>query len=295
MMIVVPFSLLFVLLVSGCAAKEEQPVPFLNGLQTACPGCDANTDVSAQEQCVNPCMKACLDKNMGVTSYGKVREGTEMKCSCDCSSEATDDLAIAKATILQDLSLCEDVANSFKKNVCYIFVAREMKDESLCEKIELKQGDNSRDSCYIYVAREKVDKNICGKVITQSGSNSKDVCNLFLAQETGKAQWCEEIKVESGDNSQDTCYIFVALQNKDASLCEKINVANGGNSKDACYTLVANKLGDVSLCEKVQVDSGPANSKEACYLLYAIKTQDPSLCEKATTPELKAYCVQQIR
>jgi len=85
------------------------------------------------------------------------------------------------------------------------------------------------------------------------------------------------------------------LQNKDASLCEKINVANGGNSKDACYTLVANKLGDVSLCEKVQVDSGPANSKEACYLLYAIKTQDPSLCEKATTPELKAYCVQQIR
>lgn len=276
---------------AGCFSGE---ISMKGDFYAECPECDENIGEGAVYQCQSPCMDFCLEKDMGVTTFEKVRVKGEMLCTCNCDSDAQNELLIAKAIKSQEIEICDKILDSYFKGTCYILVAEAKKDESICETIELKQGVNSQDHCYINVATGKADKELCNKVITVSGENSKDVCLVQVAQKTGDVSICEDIIEETGLSSKEACYALVAIETGDAGLCDKITQISGFNSRDACYLLVANKIGDLSLCENIVVETGPTNSKEVCYVLYAIKIKDKSLCDKAISPEIKNHCLEQI-
>lgn len=105
-----------------------------------------------------------------------------------------------------DISACNN------KGSCIMDVARNTKNEKLCEQLPIAdQGD-----CFSQVGIVTLDENLCTK--------------------TGACPRCQR-----------ECYEHIAIQKNNPNLCEKMSSIY----RDDCYTAYADAKKDISFCSKV--------------------------------------------
>lgn len=100
------------------------------------------------------------------------------------------DLAIEK----KDLSLCD---KSLSQNYCYREVAKLKKESILCEKIS---DSFNRDSCYLGVAEARKEVDLCEKI---SDLKAKNFCFYAIAEATKNPNLCEKIR---SNHRRERCY-----------------------------------------------------------------------------------------
>ncbi len=71
-----------------------------------------------------------------------------------------------------DGTLCENVSDAKKKNICYNHAGIATNDTALCDKIIISQIFQSsdislKDSCYSEIAKATKNKKICNKVLRE--------------------------------------------------------------------------------------------------------------------------------
>jgi hypothetical protein len=81
---------------------------------------------------------------------------------------------------------CEDIQDLGKQAGCYTDLAKEIKDGSYCEKIEIPEAPEVRANCYAELAFLKNDPSICEKVETASLKSS---CIKYFEEKIETANW----------------------------------------------------------------------------------------------------------
>ena len=109
----------------------------------------------------------------------------------------------------EDPELCSKILEGQWRDVCFTEIAKNKKDEGPCEKVAKK------DSCYLDIAIETEDESIC-----ENAGQLKDACYGYIASQKKDELLCE--KITGGDSVRGICYLNVAWAKKDLTLCEKV-------------------------------------------------------------------------
>lgn len=94
----------------------------------------------------------------------------------------------ARAISQGTLESCHSLEEGFGKYSCYMDYAIDNEEPSACEHITV---EGTKTSCYIAVALEMGDHTICASL-----GDSADTCYLSVAQETGDLEICSYISSE---------------------------------------------------------------------------------------------------
>ncbi|MFA6035814.1 MAG: hypothetical protein WC759_02555 [Candidatus Micrarchaeia archaeon] len=125
----------------------------------------------------------------------------------------------AEAYNRDDISFCDNIAGTDRRDLCYMVFLPLQKNAGICEKVQGKKDD-----CYFEVANQGIDAAACAQV---SDANYAALCRAVV---DGNSTGC------MGVVRVDECYYHIAQKTLDAALCEKI-----GNS-----TIKSNCLRDAS-------------------------------------------------
>lgn len=93
-----------------------------------------------------------------------------------------------QTTLEQEKQACKDLGSYVLINACYISLAAEQKDTSICN--EIVEGAKDRELCKKEVYVELEDAESCG---TMYYVEHKDDCYNRIAQSTGDSSLCEAI------------------------------------------------------------------------------------------------------
>ncbi len=109
--------------------------------------------------------------------------------------------------------LCDYIAGTDRRDLCYMVFLPLTRDESICDMVQ-----NKKDDCYFEVANGGMDAGACAKI------SSPDYQALCAAMLVGKASACP------GLLRADECYYNVAINGKNATICSSIaNATLKGN------------------------------------------------------------------
>lgn len=137
-------------------------------------------------------------------------------CSLINDATFTDECYFRMANLLVKSSLCNNILQKNKMNICNAIVKR---DASLCENV----ADNiSKGGCYMNLAFFLNDISLCNKISVKSLSI---ICNAVILR---NPKLCEEFK----GIERDECFLAVAAASEDKSLCEKIK---DEGYRESCY------------------------------------------------------------
>lgn len=190
--------------------------------------------------------------------------------------------------------VCWTFSQQENKEKCIIVFAHKYKDQEMCEMIE---GDYSRrrDMCYMNVAKELEDVSLCEKV---SDPGSRDGCRGRIDPSGEEAADCGNF---TGRNSKNRCFKEAARKQNDPSLCEKIvspDKKAGVLLRDQCYDALSKNnptvcsLIDDSLvrygCYDNRMDDFVYSYDKHCE--SATSTLSRDLCKINNTPEIYENC-----
>jgi len=149
------------------------------------------------------------------------------------------------------LTKCSDIDGTRKneeKLDCYTKLGKSKEDLSVCDKIEEKYY---RDSCYLGVALETENGSICHLIMY-----SKDYCGMTLAEKTGDPSLCS--LVPSGPLKQKFfCYLSafgkesINVARQDPSVCHGIPEEDMSR-KNSCYHSIAVYRKNYSICDMIK-------------------------------------------
>lgn len=110
--------------------------------------------------------------------------------------------------------------------------------ENLLERIE----------CYVTVATDEDDPSLCGQ---SSHEGVKYQCYAILAERRSSEALCRVIPSRSPDqqNLRDICISDVAKKILSPPLCEEIETVG---LRDSCYAKIGQETGNMALCENIQ-------------------------------------------
>jgi flagellar basal body-associated protein FliL len=168
--------------------------------------------------------------------------------------------------------VCENMND---KDWCYLSIAEETGDVSMCDK--LSPGFNEKAPCYIKIAKENKNPEICKKI------ESNDYKNWCLAVATGNVSNCDNMRYKKS-----SCYIDVAKAKDDPLVCEAFEGFSKESFKNSCYTEMAHFREDINLCDNIN-----ENYIEACYQ-EAKNEEEEMLCASISREYSKELCVQEV-
>jgi hypothetical protein len=205
-----------------------------------------------------------------------------------------------------DPAYCKDIESTSLQTDCFILIAKEKKDVSICHMII--RGD--RDLCLQDFGMATRDQFVCGEIQDQSkrdkcfssvSANTNDVgiCKRIESQEMKDGCIVEIVRgnpLEYGESTcermqtqepKDKCYKFLSWSmepGSDTSLCEKIQ---NTEDKDTCYQEAGIRDNDVTSCERIETSG---YERDYCFTNVGIGTSDPSLCERAENIDPRQRC-----
>jgi hypothetical protein len=134
-------------------------------------------------------------------------------------SEAEQDRCFeAEAYNRGDISFCDNIAGTDRRDLCYMVFLPLWRDQGICEKVQ-----NQKDDCYFEVANRGISTTACAQI---SNTGYVALCNAVVA---GNVAGC------AGIARADECYYHLAQKDVNATLCSQI-----GNS-----TIKSNCLRDL--------------------------------------------------
>ena len=174
----------------------------------------------------------------------------------ECYSEVYSKVAMET----KDLTLCEKIDDTFRKEKCFRDIAVETKNISICEKIE----SDYKFTCYSIIAKVTGDANICEDVPLRPNVIH---CYEMVAVSTENATLCEKL---TDRKDKERCFRKIAELTNDTTLCQKLDDLG---VRASCVTEIASKTGDASGCEILP----QGYFKDYCYLVAAYKTMNVEL------------------
>lgn len=175
-----------------------------------------------------------------------------------------------------DVSFCEKIVGVDDKKWCFVKLAGQLKEPSLCERIEKMAPldpeyiKKSKDDCYEVLGKK--DPQYCGYILNENrkfmcyrhyykenkqrfarqnceefSGIQRDYCYTLLGEMTNNLEKCSFIEIET---IQDYCEYTVLVANND-SRCEMIK---SSFFQDDCYSRIAQATRDYLLCTKIESD-----------------------------------------
>ena len=184
-----------------------------------------------------------------------------------------------------NLKFCE---KSNEPDYCFRDIARNLRDEKLCEKIRDQQQKNF---CYYYLAEDKQDFNICNQIVELESNNkwsntSVTSCqdNIYseLAKRSTDITTCNNIR---NGEKQATCFFEIAVNSKNEALCD--NLINK-DSKKYCNEAVRERIRSQIVCSQIREDF--QYEKARCYQHMRDWEGDRTACGGITDVKYREYC-----
>ncbi len=315
--LIVCLLLLFNLTFTGCSmwdifAPDEEIQRAVDkgdkGMCLAIKDKDANEELKRKNKCLDKVAektndpKACKmivgDANRMNRCFKTVAVGLGKEDICE---EINDDKL--KMSCFADVgiasgneSLCaKEGLSVYDKRECYTEIAKNKKDETICDNIE---NERSMAECYkeVGVIAESVE--ICKKILAtqeiwkvncinniamnqknvkvcyeHTDENQLGICISIMAEELSDAALCEDIIGEEVDhNAISLCIGEVAKKKRDKGICA--NIIDIG-FRNMCYSRVAIARGEISICDEIK-DS--RCYMDECYMEIAKETGQMDLC-----------------
>jgi len=156
------------------------------------------------------------------------------------------------------VSECNNIPDSDEKNICYMQVAENKGDVSICDNIPSSGAySNVNTNCYTKVGCKTGDISICNEIQKNEPYPYKDECYSCIASNKQDVSVCNKIQKKS---LQDSCYRKIGIAKQDPSICDKITEMDSWRNKESCYKEVAIAKQDVSICDKIK----DKDIKESC-------------------------------
>jgi hypothetical protein len=185
------------------------------------------------------------------------------------------------------------VSISWPREGCYIKIAKEEKDPSICDKLNIY-----KDNCYDSLGEILIDPNLCSKI---EEPRSKYYCYETISKHSKNLNICDNIP--STEFSYGTCLKNIALNSKKPNICDTII----GKQHDECYLEIVLEYGDKKLCNKMNdeintqkcdfYDEVPSKCSETtwiCYLESAIESSNYKICYWIDSVNSKFGCFRDI-
>jgi len=220
---------------------EESPFCFARG----CPDCLDSICICDQTECKNfmrkkPEKSFCerlSDKDINKLDTHGPRVWYLLDTNESLKEICYDEYYLDEAKKNKDPNACSKIINDLERDKCYKYVASEIKNFSLCEK--MVDSDN-KNSC---LARQNKNATFCEKISKQY---SRDECFYDVALLTDDSQLCAKI---ANNNRQGWCCMELAEKMKDDSICACVRDVQ---MRDNCYLGMAPKVRDAEICKKIE-------------------------------------------
>ncbi|MDO8625362.1 MAG: hypothetical protein Q7R47_04740 [Candidatus Diapherotrites archaeon] len=216
--------------------------------------------------------------------------------SCDSIASPQDREAcfVQYAAEHLDAQWCYNVWEMY--NDCYGAVAYAKKDATLCESILNNQ--DQKDMCYLGVADQTNDLSLCARMQTPSIKRQCESDNAVqqpVLDEPAAPPANTEINDAycasrpTADSERDLCYFGLSYSKPMLATCEKIT---DQGTREGCYLGVAVAIKDETICAKITTERDNGYAQSACYFDTAQAKHDPSICALApTTPDAIQTCM----
>ena len=203
---------------------------------------------------------------------------------------------------LGDVSLCKQMDGEYK-NLCYIAVASEKKDISICSNVDNAfpyfntYNHTQKESCYSAVAYSGQNLNYCKNikgtdpaVVRIYNDCIKDTSqeivnntgNVSLCKNTGDVKVCED-KLR-----------YFALSN----MCSSYTLSSPEDKREFCNMWQNLHTTDISECENGHSGNmtfSSENAKNDCFASIAINTDNLPLCSRISDTSKKQFCVDALK
>ncbi|MFC2142941.1 hypothetical protein ACFLQN_00920 [Candidatus Aenigmatarchaeota archaeon] len=204
---------------------------------------------------------------------------------------------------------CNDIENNVLKDECFVTLALELKDPTLCEGVVSSDTENAdRNSrayneCIFETAIASGQPQFCSNIAFGFSTTNEHNCykDIFYQirepNSTLDVSMCELfedanykidcIAVFENDASsciESFCFTKLAILNSDATICEQTSDID---IITPCYFSYAVTKLDVDVCDKISPES------TNCYHNIANTLNDPTICDKIISDEeAKSFCIE---
>jgi hypothetical protein len=116
------------------------------------------------------------------------------------------------------LGQCEDVKSVFERIECYVTLATDKDDPSVCGH---SSHEGVKYQCYAILAERRGNRELCNIIPSRSPDyvELRDICISDVAKKTLSPLLCEGIQTVG---LRDSCYAKIGQDSKDTTLCQKI-------------------------------------------------------------------------
>lgn len=209
-----------------------------------------------------PQTSECAEVN-GQWCYSTIVEGgTSQGCS-DTKENCADMLYTDLASTKNDLTECDNIADTSKKSSCIGTVAGQQKNKAACDAAP------SKDDCYGSYAIISKDSSACDLINDQ---NAKQAC-AFLATPPPPVPEAQTV-------SNETAQCVKEIREYGPAWCySKSDGSSSCGPKDVCLADWAADTKDPTICNQAAADQ-----QNNCYANMASTTKTPAYCDQAPSP-----------
>ncbi|MFH1470758.1 MAG: hypothetical protein ABIF01_03350 [Candidatus Micrarchaeota archaeon] len=175
-----------------------------------------------------------------------------------------------------DVSKCEGITEQYQKYDCYLSVAEETRDPSVCKLFIFLPW---KDECYKTVAEGRRISSECSQI---RESDSKDICFVHAAEMKQDPLLCDNVQ---NKRYKDDCYFSIAVLKKDPDSCKYMQY---GDRIRWCYMEIAHMVRDANICRGIENQ----NYSNLCYQTIAEFNSDPSVCDRMAPGWARDYCYE---
>ncbi len=166
----------------------------------------------------------------------------------------------------KNFKLCESIGDSGLKSKCLLQYSQVSKDPKNCEDIS-EAYIHEKNNCFLNLAAELKDSSLCDKIAFYP--DVKDRCYTGYYIEIGNLSHCSTLK-EPGLSKDAECFAGIALNQKDFSICDNIDAEH--LRIGWCQFELAITMGDIKYCSYIESGSRIANGRrqdnKACEIYY---------------------------
>lgn len=183
-----------------------------------------------------------------------------------------------KITVKRKLDICSKEEFGRKQTDCYLNLAKELEDESICnvmENISIFNGwvmTFPIADCYTEFAVIKKDVSMCKRLENSKERIIKNCINDYNKDFGNFENTCNDWLTKSIAE----CYTKVAVIKEDISMCRS----------ESCYIQIAKDLKDISICNTIK--------SETCLKELALVLNDVNLCKNLSEGYLKSECYHEL-
>jgi hypothetical protein len=130
----------------------------------------------------------------------------------------TEDPEPSPQVLMEALGQCEDVKSVFERIECFVALATDKDDPSVCGH---SSHEGVKYQCYAILAERRGSRELCNMIPPRSRDyvELSDICISDVAKKTLSPLLCEGIQTAG---LRDSCYAKIGQESKDKTLCQKI-------------------------------------------------------------------------